>query len=54
MTAWFRMLSDAYGWTPQQIGRLTLPQATMYLADEKGGKGRTITRQEFLRLMGRG
>ena len=26
------MLSKAYGWTPQQIGELTLPQVLMYLS----------------------
>ncbi len=34
----FRSLSEQYGWTPQQIGELTMPQAWMYLRKDGAAK----------------
>jgi hypothetical protein len=50
--AWFRSLSEAYGWTPRQIGRLTLPQARIYLSDGRGK--RRLSLAEYRALTGRG
>jgi hypothetical protein len=37
----FRKLSEEFLWTPQQIGRLTLPQVMLYLG--KGEKTKTMS-----------
>jgi hypothetical protein len=44
----FKGLSQMYGWTPQQIAALTLPQVDAYLAKDGGvSKTRTMTLPEF-------
>jgi len=44
-----RALATAYGWGPEQIARLTIQQAAMYLKrdDDKGG---TVSQQDGRRL----
>ncbi|HUT11847.1 MAG TPA: hypothetical protein VMY42_15205 [Thermoguttaceae bacterium] len=37
---WARELSLAYGWTPQQIGRLSIAQIWIYLTEASGPGGR--------------
>jgi hypothetical protein len=48
VTKWFRALSEVFHWTPQQIGRMTLPQVEMYLAPDKQSR-RRISLEEYER-----
>ena len=37
----YRALSERYGWTPEEVGRLTLAQAYYYCRDEAEARGQT-------------
>lgn len=41
MARLYRSMAEAFGWTPAQVGELTLPQLAMYVNDpDKAEKGR--------------
>jgi hypothetical protein len=43
----YRVLSQLYGWTPRQIGELTICQIDAYLTDPvKAGKTRKVSLAE--------
>lgn len=44
-----------YGWTPDQIGRLSLPQLAMYLGgkEKKAKRGRKMTPEQLVAWMSR-
>lgn len=52
MNSLFKALSELYGWTPEQIGRLTLHQIDIYLDKPKPAR-RRLSQAEAMALLGR-
>ena len=39
----FRVLAERFGWTVEQVGRMTFAQVNMYLSADSGGNGAQAT-----------